>query len=50
MQLGIAKCKPSENRVAESTTEINILEDQPTDTASFSHVNYASNSISKIKL
>jgi hypothetical protein len=36
--LGIAKRKPSENRVADSTTEINILEDQPADTASFSHV------------
>ena len=50
VQLGIQKCKQSENRIAESTTEKNMLEDQPTDTAAFSHVNNASDSISKIKL
>jgi hypothetical protein len=50
VQLWIQKCKQSENRIAESTTEKNMLEDQPTDTAAFSQVNNASDSISKIKL
>ena len=50
VQLGITKCKPSENRIAESTTEINTLEDEPSDTNALSHVNNKSDSISKIKL
>ena len=50
VQLWIRKCKQSENRIAESTTEKNMLEDEPTDTAAFSAVNNASDSISKIKL
>ena len=50
VQLGIAKCKSSENRIAESTIEEKKLEDQPADTASFSHVSNTSDSISKIKL
>jgi hypothetical protein len=49
-QLGITKSEPSENRIAESTPEKNILEDQPADTAAFSNVNNTSDSISKIKL
>ena len=50
VQLGIIKCKPSEYRIAESTTEKNMIEDEPADTTAFSHVNNTSDSISKIKL
>jgi hypothetical protein len=50
VQLGLAKYKPSEYRIAESTTEKNMLEDEPADTTAFSHVNNTSDSISKIKL
>jgi hypothetical protein len=50
VQLGISKCIPSENRIAESTTDKNMLEDEPHDTTAFSHVNNKSESISKIKL
>ena len=50
VQLGITKCKPSENRIAELTTEKNTLEDEPADTSAFSAVNNTSDSISKIKL
>ncbi len=50
MQLGITKCIPSENRIAESTTEKNMLADEPTDSTSFSDINNTSDSISKIKL
>ncbi|MGD8520051.1 MAG: DEAD/DEAH box helicase family protein [Desulfobacterales bacterium] len=50
VQLGITKCMPSENRIAESTTEKIMLEDEPHDTTAFSHVDNKSDSISKIKL
>jgi len=50
VQLGIIKGKPSEYRIAESTTEKNMIEDEPADTTAFSHVNNTSDSISKIKL
>jgi hypothetical protein len=50
VQLGITNCMPSENRIAESTTDKNMLEDEPHNTAEFSHVNNKSDSISKIKL
>jgi superfamily II DNA or RNA helicase len=49
-QLGITMRKPSENQIAESTGEKNMLGDEPTGSTSFSAVNYASDSISKIKL
>lgn len=49
-QLGITERKPSENRIAELTTEKNMLDDEPTDSISFSDVNNTSYSISKIKL
>ncbi len=49
-QLEITKHKPSENRIAESTPEKNMLDDDPTDSTSFSDVNNTSDSISKIKL
>ena len=48
-QLVITKNKPSENRIAVSTTEKSMLDDEPTDSTSFSAVN-TSDSISKIKL
>ena len=50
VQLGITKCMPSENPIAESTTEKNMIDDEPADTTTFSHVNNTSDSISKIKL
>ncbi len=50
VQLGITKHMPSENRIAESTTEKNMLDDEPADTTTFSRVNNTSDSISKIKL
>jgi superfamily II DNA or RNA helicase len=49
-QLEITMRKPSENQIAESTGEKNMLGDEPTGSTSFSAVNYASDSISKIKL
>jgi superfamily II DNA or RNA helicase len=49
-QLGIAKRKPSENRITASATGKSIHDDEPTDTGSFSDVNNASDAISKIKL
>ena len=49
-QLGITTRKPSENQIVESTTEKIMLDDEPTDSASFSYVNNTSDSISKIKL
>lgn len=49
-QIGITKRKPSENRIVESTTEKNMLDDEPTDSTSFSDINNTSDSISKIKL
>ncbi|RLC04079.1 MAG: helicase [Deltaproteobacteria bacterium] len=49
-QLGITKRMPSENPIAESTTEKNMLDDEPADSTSFSDVNNTSDSISKIKL
>lgn len=49
-QLGITKRKPSENGIAQSTTEKNMCDDEPTDGTSVSDVNNTSNSISKIKL
>ena len=48
--LGTTKPKPSENAMPKSTTEKNILEDEPTESASISDVNNSSDSISKIKL
>jgi len=50
LQLGITIRKPSEIRIAESTTEKNMFDDEPTDSTSFSAVNNTSDSISKIKL
>ena len=50
VQLGITKRKPAENRIVELTTEKNMLDDEPTDSTSFSDVNNTSDSISKIKL
>ena len=49
-QLGITKRKPSENRIVESTTEKNMLDDEPTGSTSFSDINNTSDSSSKIKL
>ncbi len=49
-QLVITKNKPSENRIAVSTTEKSMLDDEPTDSTSFSDVKNTSDSISKIKL
>jgi len=49
-QLGITKGMPFENPIAESTTEENMLDDEPADSTSFSDVNNTSDSISKIKL
>ena len=49
VQLGIAKCKPSENRIVESNTEKCTLEDEKADTNAISAVNNTSDSISKIK-
>jgi len=49
-QLGIAERKPAENRIAGPTTEKDIRDDEPTDSASFSDVNNRSDSISKIRL
>jgi len=49
-QLGITKHKPSANPIAESTTEKNILNDEPTDSTLFSNVNNTSDSILKIKI
>ena len=48
--LGTTKPKPSENAMPKFTTEKNILEDEPTESASISDVNNSSDSISKIKL
>jgi hypothetical protein len=50
VQLEITKRKPSENRIAESTTEKNMPADEPTDSNPFSDVKNTSDSISKIKL
>ena len=49
-QLEITKSKPSENRIAESSTEKNSLKDDPADISAFSAVNNTSDSISKIRL
>ena len=49
-KLGITKSKPSENRIAESTTEKYTLEDEKSDTNAISAVSNTSDSISKIKL
>ena len=48
--LGITKREPSENRIVSSTTEKNMLDDEPTDDTSFPDVNNTSDSILKIRL
>ena len=48
--LGITERKSSENTMPTSTTEKSMLEDEPTESTSFSDVDNSSDSISKIKL
>ena len=50
VQLGLAKYKPSEYRIADTATEKNSLEDELAETNAISAVNNTSDSISKIKL
>ena len=47
LQLGISKCKPSQNRIVECATEKNMLDDEPTGSTSLSDVNNTSDSLVK---
>jgi len=49
-QIEKTKRRPSENRIAGSTTEKSMLNTEPTDSTSFSDVNNTSDSISKLNL